>query len=78
MSRIEMAVEKVKRLDENQADALLEWLELRERPAALRQALDIDIEAGLEQLRQGKKIPGDLVHSEIRGRSRRRRAGQNV
>ncbi len=30
MSRIELAVEKVKRLDENQAEALLEWLAVRE------------------------------------------------
>lgn len=30
MSRVALAVEKVKRLDENQAEAFLEWLELRE------------------------------------------------
>ena len=77
MSRIELAVEKVKRLDENQADALLEWLELRENREALRQRLDADIETGLAQLRRGEKIPSEQVHSEIRERSRRRRAGQN-
>ena len=77
MSRIELAVEKVKRLDENQADALLEWLELRENREALRQRLDAEIEAGLEQLRRGEKIPSEQVHSEIRQRSQRRRAGQN-
>ena len=77
MSRIEAAIEKVKKLDENQTEALLEWLELRENREALRQRLDADIEKGLEQLRRGDKIPGDLVHSEIRERSRRRRAGQN-
>jgi len=37
MSRIELAVEKVKHLDENQADALLEWLELRKNSESLRQ-----------------------------------------
>ena len=36
MSRVELAVEKVKRLDESQAEALLEWLELRENREALR------------------------------------------
>ena len=77
MSRIEVAVEKVKRLDENQADALLDWLELRENPGALRERLDSEIEVGLEQLKRGEKIPGDQVHAEIRERSRRRRAGQN-
>ncbi len=77
MSRIELAVEKVKRLGENQADALLEWLELRENREALRQRLDAEIEAGLEQLRRGEKIASGQVHAEIRERSRRRRAGQN-
>ena len=77
MSRIELAVEKVKRLGENQADALLEWLELRENREALRQRLDAEIEAGLEQLRRGEKIPTGQAHAEIRERSRRRRAGQN-
>ncbi len=77
MSRIERAVEKVKRLDENQADALLEWLELREHREALRQCLDAEIEVGLEQLRRGEKVPSGQVHAEIRERSRRRRAGQN-
>jgi len=77
MSRIELAVEKVKHLDENQADALLEWLELRENSEALRQRLDAEIEVGLEQLKRGEKIPGEQVHAEIRERSRRRRAGQN-
>jgi hypothetical protein len=78
MSRIELAVEKVKRLDENQADALLEWLELRENSEALRQRLDAEIEVGLEQLKRGEKIPGEQVYAEIRERSRRRRrAGQN-
>ena len=77
MSRIELAVEKVKHLDENQTDALLEWLELRENPEALRQRLDAEIEIGLEQLKRGEKIPGEQVYAEIRERSRRRRAGQN-
>ncbi len=73
MSRIEVAVEKVKRLDENQAEALLEWLELRENPQALRQHLDKEIGVGLTQLKQGQKIPGAQVHAEIRQRSRERR-----
>ena len=77
MSRIELAVEKVKHLDENQADALLEWLELRENREALRQRLDAEIEVGLDQLKRGEKIPGEQVHAELRERSRRRRAGQN-
>ena len=77
MSRVELAVEKVKHLDENQADALLEWLELRENRQALRRQLDAEIEVGLGQLKRGEKIPGEQVHAEIRERSRRRRAGQN-
>lgn len=76
MSRVEQAVEKVKHLDELQADALLDWLELRENREALRQRLDEEIEVGLEQLKRGEKIPGDL-YAEIHERSRRRRAGQN-
>ena len=77
MSRIELAVEKVKHLDENQAEALLEWLELRENREALRQKLDVEIELGLEQLKRGEQIPGEQVHAEILERSRRRRAGEN-
>jgi hypothetical protein len=74
MSRVDLAVEKVKRLDENQAEALLEWLELREKHEILRERLDREIEPGLEQLRCGEKIPGAQVHAEIRERSRQRRA----
>jgi hypothetical protein len=77
MSSIELAVEKVKRLNENQAEALLEWLNLRENRQALRQRLDQEIESGLEQLRRGEKIPGAQVHAEIRERSRQRRAKGN-
>ena len=77
MSRVELAVEKVKRLDENQADALLEWLELRENREALRHHLDAEIDVGLDQLRRGEKIPGEQVHAEIRERSRRRGAEGN-
>lgn len=77
MSRVELAIEKVKRLDETQADALLEWLELRQSREALRQHLDAEIETGLEQLKQGQKIPGADVYREIQERSRRRRAGEN-
>ena len=77
MSRIELAVEKVKRLDENQAEALLEWLELRENRVNLREHLDREIQVGLDQLKRGEKIPGEQVHAEIRKRSRNRRAGQN-
>ena len=77
MSCVEMAVEKVRHLDENQAEALIEWLELRENRAALRQRLDREIEVGLEQLKRGESIPGEQVHSEIRERSQRRRAGEN-
>lgn len=77
MSRVEFAVEKVKRLNETQAEALLEWLEQRESREALRQKLDAKIEVGLTQLRQGERIPGEQVHAEIRERSRQRRAEQN-
>jgi predicted ABC-class ATPase len=74
MSRVELAVEKVKHLDENQAEALLEWLELRENQEALRQRLDAEIDLGLEQLKRGEKIAGAQVHAEIRKRSQQRRA----
>jgi hypothetical protein len=77
MSRVQVAVEKVKRLDEAQAEALLEWLELRENRKALRQHLDKEIEIGLGQLKRGEKVPGQQVHTEIQERSRRRRASQN-
>ena len=77
MSRIELAVEKVKHLDENQAEALLEWLDLRQNRDALRHRLDEEIQLGLDQLKRGEKIPGEQVHAEIRERSRRRRAGRN-
>jgi hypothetical protein len=73
MSRVELAIEKVKRLDENQAEALLEWLALRENRDALRQRLNAEIEVGLTQLKQGERIPGEKVDAEIRERSRRRR-----
>jgi plasmid stabilization system protein ParE len=56
MSRVEFAVEKVKRLDETQAEALLEWLELRENREALRQRLDKEIEIGLDQLKRGRRV----------------------
>ncbi len=78
MSPIELAVEKVKHLDENQADALLEGLALRESREALRQRFDAKIDVGLEQLRRGEKILGEQVYAEIRERSRRRRAGKNA
>lgn len=77
MSRIELAVEKVQNLNENQAEALLEWIELRENQSALRERLDAEIEVGLEQLKRGEKIPAEQVHAEIRERSKRRRAEQN-
>ena len=77
MSRMELAVEKVRHLDSNQTDTLLEWLELREDGGALRRRLDAEIEVGLDQLKRGEKIPGEQVHAEIKERRRRRRAGQN-
>jgi hypothetical protein len=77
MSRVELAVEKVKRLDETQAEALLEWLQLRENHEALRERLDREIELGSEQLKRGERIPGSQVHAEIRERSRERRARGN-
>ncbi len=77
MSRVELAVEKVKNLDEPQAEALLEWLALRENRQRLRQRLDEEIEAGLAQLRRGEKLPGDQVHAELRELSRRQRARAN-
>jgi hypothetical protein len=63
-----VAIEKVKRLDERQAAALLEWLRLRENPNALREKLDAEIERGLTQLKNGDKISGDEVYAEIRER----------
>jgi len=72
MSRVELAIEKVKNLDENQAEALLEWLELRQNREALRRRLDAEIETGLEQLKRGEKIPGAQVYAEIEELSRRR------
>ena len=77
MSRVELAVEKVRHMDENQAEALLEWIELRQNREALRQRLDKEIQTGLDQLGRGEKVSGEQVHAEIRERSRRRRAGQN-
>jgi hypothetical protein len=74
LSRVEIAVERVRRLNENQAEALLEWVELRENRKALRQRLDREIDAGLQQLKQGEKISGAQVHAEIRRRSQQRRA----
>ena len=74
MSRVEIAVEKVKHLDENQAEALLEWLKLRESHEALCERLDSEIEVGLKQLQRGEKIAGSQLHAEIRRRSRHRRA----
>jgi hypothetical protein len=74
MTPVNMAVEKVKHLDKSQAEALLEWLRLRESQEALRQRLDQEIESGLTQLRRGEKIPASEVHGEIRERSRTRRA----
>ena len=78
MSRVELAIEKVKHLDENQTEALLEWLELRENREALRRHLDSEIETGLEQLKRGEKIPSDEVYGQIRERSEKRRNGKNV
>lgn len=77
MSRVELAVEKVKRLDEKQAEALLEWLELRQNREALRRHLDLEIDKGMKQLKRGEKIPGNKVHAEIRQRSRHRRSSIN-
>ncbi len=77
MSCVELAVEKVKHLGETQAEALLEWLELRESRETLRQRMDAEIEVGLEQLRRGEKVPSEHVYAEIRERSQRRRAREN-
>jgi hypothetical protein len=77
MSRVDLAIEKVRHLDEEQAEALLEWLGLRENREALRRQLDKEIEIGLGQLSRGEKLPGERVHAEIQERSRRRRTGQN-
>jgi hypothetical protein len=74
MSRVELALEKVKRLDEDQAEALLEWLELRENREVLKRRLDEEIEVGLSQLNKGDSIPGAQVHSELKERSSKRRA----
>lgn len=74
MSLIELAIEKVKRLDENQAEALLEWLERKESREVFRRRLDGEIGLGLEQIKRGEKVPGNDVHAEIRERSRERRA----
>lgn len=77
MSRVELAIEKVKGLDEDQAEALLEWLELRRNREALRSHLDGEIEIGLAQLKRGEKVPGSDVFAEIRERSRLKRSSQN-
>jgi hypothetical protein len=77
MSRVELAMEKVKDLDENQAEALLEWLNLRQDREALRKRLDSEVEIGLGQLKKGQKIPGESVYAEIQERSRQRRAEKN-
>lgn len=77
MSRLDLALEKVKHLDENQTEALLEWLELRENREALRQKLDEEIEAGLTQIRQGQTFRMEQVHTEISERSRKRRTAGN-
>ena len=65
----------MKHLDENQAEALLEWLHLRENPSALRERFDAEIETGLAQLKRGEKISGDRIYAEIRERSSKRRGG---
>ena len=77
MSHVEAAVEKVRHLNESQAEALLEWIELRENREGLRRRLDDEIAVGMDQLRRGEKISGDQVHAEVRERSRLKRAGQN-
>jgi hypothetical protein len=77
MSRVGLAVQKVKRLNRNQVTALLEWLELRENREALRHHLDREIAPGLEQLKQGSRIPGAQVHAELRKRSAERREARN-
>lgn len=77
MSHVEAAVEKVRHLNESQAEALLEWIECRENREALRRRLDEEITVGLDQLKRGEKIPADQVHAEIQERSRQRRAGRN-
>lgn len=74
MSRVEAAIEKVKHMSEPEAEALLEWLELRKDPETLRATLDAEIEFGLSDLRQGKKLRGQDVHAEIREMSREYRA----
>jgi hypothetical protein len=73
-SPIESALERIKHLNPNEAEALIEWLNMRQNPEALRQGLDREIEVGLDQLKRGEKISGTLVHSELRERSRKRRA----
>lgn len=78
MSCVEQAIERVRHLDESQAEALLEWLAIRENREALRHRLDAEIEVGLSQLARGERIPGEQVYAEIKERSRRRRAGENA
>jgi predicted transcriptional regulator len=77
MSRVELAVEKVRNLSEAQVEALLDWLKLRERPEDLRRRIDAEIDVGLNDVREGRVFPGEQVHAEIRERSRKRRAAQN-
>lgn len=72
MSRVGFAVETVKHWDENQAEALLDWLALRENRAALQQRSDEEIEVGLEQLKREGKTSGDQMYAELRERSRPR------
>jgi hypothetical protein len=77
VSCVEIAVNKVKRLDETQARALLEWLEMRENSDALRRKLDEEIQLGIDQLKRGQRLPSGQVHAELRERSRKRRAEAN-
>jgi hypothetical protein len=76
MSRVELAIEKVRKLNEDQIEDLLDWLELRENPERRREWFDAEIEKGLAQVRDGQVIPGEQVHADIRERSRKRRMGQ--
>lgn len=78
VSQVELAVEKVRNLNQDQVKALLDWLKLRERPEALRQRIDEEIEIGLKDVREGRVFTGEQVHSEIRERSRKIRESQNA
>lgn len=71
MSRVELAVEKVRCLNETQAEALLEWLEIRENRHSLLRHLDAEIEAAWSNCAgvKGYRLP-ECMRKSGRGANR--------